>query len=266
MKCPKCGFEQEERDVCEMCGLVFSKYFKRLEEDKRPIEEIETPYAEGIPWEERKILGFFPALFATIKESLFFPTSFFKRILKKGGYEDPIRYAMILYGIGIIGRTFLSLIFGRTDGGFWILIGLILWLFFGIIGGIIGLFIWSGIIHLFLRFVGSGGGGFQATFRVYSYLTSMIIPGLIPLVGGIMGGVFGEFLESIGGLVCLIWYIVLNVIGLREAHNTTTIKALLACFIIPIGIFILLIIFLILLTLLFGKVHLVLTSCLLFPI
>ena len=42
MKCPKCGHEQTNRVECEVCGIFFEKYAKRLQEDsepKRPAEE-----------------------------------------------------------------------------------------------------------------------------------------------------------------------------------------------------------------------------------
>jgi hypothetical protein len=204
------------------------------------VEETQAFYREGpqgeggIPWEERERLGFFSALIATIKESLFTPTSFFKKMPTKGGYKDPIFYGVIiswvsaavavlfqtLFSITTI-RSFVDDPLGAIGTGFIdmaiklaILIPLPIFI-------IIGLFLGTGFIHLLLLIVGGASAGFEATFRVISYSTGSSIFAIVPFIGGLVGW---------------IWCVVLEVIGLREAHNTTTLKALLACVIIPIGL------------------------------
>jgi hypothetical protein len=203
------------------------------------VEETQAFYREGpqgeggIPWEERERLGFFSALIATIKESLFTPTSFFKKMPTKGGYKDPIFYGVIISWVSaavavlfqtlfsITIRSFVDDSLGAIETGFInmainlaILIPLPIFI-------IIGLFIGAGFIHLLLLIVGGASAGFEATFRVISYSTGPSIFAIVPFIGGLVGW---------------IWCVVLEVIGLREAHNTTTLKTLLACVIIPIGL------------------------------
>jgi serine protease Do len=45
MKCPKCGHEQKNRVECEVCGVFFEKYAKRLLEDTEP----KKPAEENLP-------------------------------------------------------------------------------------------------------------------------------------------------------------------------------------------------------------------------
>ena len=80
---------------------------------------------------------------------------------------------------------------------------------------VIGLFIGAGIMHLSLMLVGGNKKGFETTFRVIAYSTSAQVGAIIPLLGGLIAG---------------IWTIVVEIIGLREAHQTTTLKAILAVF------------------------------------
>ena len=41
MKCPKCGHEQANRVECEVCGIFFEKYAKRLQEESEPKQPAE---------------------------------------------------------------------------------------------------------------------------------------------------------------------------------------------------------------------------------
>ena len=45
MKCPKCGHVQANRVECEVCGIFFEKYAKRLQEDSEP----KQPAEEKLP-------------------------------------------------------------------------------------------------------------------------------------------------------------------------------------------------------------------------
>ena len=88
----------------------------------------------------------------------------------------------------------------------------------------------SGIIHLCLMMVGGVRQPYEATLRVLGYAQGstawlQVIPFLGPLVGGI-------------------WALVIEVIGLAQAHEIPTSKALLAvllpigfCCVVAIGLF-----------------------------
>ena len=78
---------------------------------------------------------------------------------------------------------------------------------------IIGVFIGAAILHLMLMIVGGANSGFEATVRVVCYAQTAQLAGIIPFCGG---------------LISLVWAIILYVIGLATAHRTTQGKAILA--------------------------------------
>ena len=86
---------------------------------------------------------------------------------------------------------------------------------------IIWLFLSSGIIHLLLLMVRAGNNGYEATFRVVSYSQATQIWGLIPFIGGWIG---------------FVWQIIVQIIGLRQIHETSYSRVIIAL-LIPAVIF-----------------------------
>jgi hypothetical protein len=81
---------------------------------------------------------------------------------------------------------------------------------------VIGLFIYSGIVHLCLMMVGGANRPFETTFRVLAFSQGSAGPlQIIPLCGGLISGV---------------WALVCDCIGLARAHETDTGRAVLAVF------------------------------------
>ncbi len=180
-----------------------------------------------LPWEDRQRLGFFPALIETIKLLVTKPAEAFARARESGDYLSPILFAVIVgWVMTIIGQMW-SLLFQSSwiamlppemrdqigpmmaTGGASFLIAVILAPVFILIG----LFIWSGILHLFVMMLGAhkqSSSGFEGTFRAVSYSYVSSLAQVIPLVGG---------------LIALVWNIVLMVIGLVRMHRTTQGKA-----------------------------------------
>lgn len=72
------------------------------------------------------------------------------------------------------------------------------------------LFIWSAVMHLFLLMVGGAANGFSATLRVVCYSQTSGLAVVIPVAGGI---------------IQLVWGLVLQVMGLTQAHRTSGGKA-----------------------------------------
>ena len=142
-----------------------------------------------------------------------------------GGIGSPLLYAVI---VGWIGTAF-AVIWNMLFQGMWIpfmnsgdeaavLAGFtaawgIAVLFLAPIFVVIGVFIGAAILHLMLMIVGGANKGFEATVRVICYALTAQLAGIIPFCGGI---------------VSLVWSIILYVIGLATAHKTTQGKALLA--------------------------------------
>lgn len=78
---------------------------------------------------------------------------------------------------------------------------------------LIAMVIWSAILHLMLLVLGGAGAGFAATLRVVCYGATANVFQLVPVCGGVIGG---------------LWAIVLEVVGLAAAHKTSTLKAAMA--------------------------------------
>jgi hypothetical protein len=79
----------------------------------------------------------------------------------------------------------------------------------------IGLFVGAGILHLCLLLVGGDRQGYEATFRVQTYSAGAHLLNVIPLCGW---------------LVAPVWLLVLQIIGLKEAHGISGGRAALAVF------------------------------------
>jgi hypothetical protein len=180
----------------------------------------------GLPWDERQQKGFFNAFIETLQMVLTRPAEAFTVMRREGGFGEPLIYALIggsvgaivsfLFSIGLqsLGvltnqRNVLGAMAGMGIGSiaFIILIPLFI---------IIGLFIGAGLIHLCLMIVGGANQPFETTFRVlaFSHGSTGVLQ-LIPICGGIIGGV---------------WAIVVNCVGLARAHETETGRAVLAVF------------------------------------
>jgi hypothetical protein len=231
--CPQCGFEQPQTDECVKCGIIISKY-AQFQEMARSVEgqvrEISTE--EFTPWESSR--GFIGAFFKTIQEVLFSPTKFFKKAAVGKGYWSPFIFAMVS---GVIGSGVALLwqwlfftafvppqIFSVTTYS--------VLLTFAIISIPItialSIFIGSGITHFCLMIVGGNRKGFEATFRAACYSYSAALFYIVPIIGGFAG---------------VIYFFILAILGVREGHDISTGKAVVAVllpFIIVFGLGILL--------------------------
>jgi hypothetical protein len=88
------------------------------------------------------------------------------------------------------------------------------------------LFIAAALIHSSLKLLGGASRPFVTTTRVFAFSGGPSLFSIVPLIGPLAGG---------------IWSMVLVVIGLREAHATTTLRAL-AALLLPIAIVFMLIV------------------------
>ncbi len=190
-------------------------------------DESQNNVRTGPPWERRDELGFFTAVFETVKGVLLEPTRTFAEMKTEGGLSAPITYALILGSIGIIIGLIWQGLFSsvlstigvaRSEelAGFAVF-STILRIIFIILAPlfvVVGLFISSGICHLCLMVVGGANKSFETTFRVFAYASgSVALIQLVPICGGLIAG---------------IWVSICEIIGLREAHETTTGRAILA--------------------------------------
>jgi hypothetical protein len=173
------------------------------------------------PWERRHEIGFLTALIETTRQVLAEPTAFFRAMPITGGLGSPMLYAVIIAYVGLAASTIYNVVFRsvlsssltRMGGGGELerlapfLQGgtsLIVNLLFGPVFIVIGLFISAGLFHLVLLAFGGATRGFEATFRVAAFSQAASIFNIIP---------------ACGGLISLVYTLVLLIIGLSEAHQ-----------------------------------------------
>ncbi len=197
--------------------------------------------AEGVegsslPWQEReRYPGPVQALWETVKAVLFRPSEAFAHIQTYGSTGSSMLYVVLLgtlgalFGVGwqwvmtaagvlplapvaeggappaVAEVPLLGLLMGMQVIVLIVLVPVIM-----VVGPIIN----AALLHVCLWLVGGAGAPFEGTYAVVAYgAGSTALLNVIPLCGGLNGG---------------IWGLVIEVIGLREVHGTTTAKALIA--------------------------------------
>jgi hypothetical protein len=184
----------------------------------------EAPAARGgLPWDQRTAKGLFSAFIETLQLVLSKPTVAFTAMRREGGLGEPLIYALIGGSFGMVCYLIYNFVFrslamfstrenpfGHFLGG----IGVIILLILTPVFVAIGVFISSAILHVCLMLVGGAKQSFETTFRVVCFAGGSVNPLLvIPICGGVIAGV---------------WKIVLYCIGLAQAHETDTGRAVLA--------------------------------------
>jgi hypothetical protein len=188
-----------------------------------------------IPWENRDQLGFVQALVENVKLFTVNPKEAFARTREQGDYASPILYVVILSVVVGIINWIWSLVFTAPMGTFlppeaqeqfgWMMTmmagGGIINVILAPIMALIGLFIGAAILHLCLMLVqglAESRAGFEGTVRVISYAYIANLANIVPVVGG---------------LIALVWSLILLVIGFSTMHRTTQGKAI-AAVLVPV--------------------------------
>ena len=203
-------------------------------------EGADASAGSGLPWEHRAQLGNVKAWFDTVSLLITKPGDAFRLMRPEGGLLDPLLFGLIGGCAGSIVSLLFQGLFQSIPGfssrntpfdflgiGPWTLI-----IIYAVLTPFlltIGLFIGGGILHLCLMLVGGANRSFETTFRVVCFTAGAAnLFSMIPFCGGI---------------IAFIYHIVLEIIGVSRAHQTTTGKAALAVFlplIVCCGIFLLL--------------------------
>jgi phage FluMu protein Com len=197
----------------------------------------------GLPWEVKR--QSFGSWWETMMMIVSTPSLAFTRMRQYGGLGSPIMFA--IWGLGmpvallmclLIPFAILIAVGAGNEGGAGMGLGIGVGMIFGFavalifyvfVAATLGALIAAAIYHVCLLMVGGARQGFETTFRVVSFVQGGIAP-----VGVLLG-----LIPYLGGLLHLIWMIVLLIIGLAKAHEIPTGKAALAV-LLPFGVMMLL--------------------------
>lgn len=186
------------------------------------------PKRSGLPWDHRAQEE--SPYWSTVGLVLFSPTQAFYQMHRKGGLGGPLLFCISGVVLGAVITMAYNLLFQAASIGLMLsrapkappssfyltlAIGLVVWfvvvIAFSAVGAVAQAFINGGLIHLFLKLVGGTEYPFEVTFRVICYsLGSTAMYQMIPVCGALVVG--------IANLVILI-------IGIYAAHETTGGKA-----------------------------------------
>ncbi len=188
----------------------------------------------GIPWDSRRQAGFFKAWWDTLFQSLRWPNEFYARMPVRGGYFEPVLYAVITTMIGVLVSLLwqvpLQLIplaashglMGKLGAGF----GMAAIAFFAFLALLflpiflaLGEFIGAAIGHIFVKIMG-GQGSYEVTFRVLCFANSSQVFQVVP---------------GLGGIIAMVFWGIQVYFGYRHAHRMNQTQALVAMF-LPVAL------------------------------
>lgn len=230
-QCKQCGHELPEPlpAFCTFCGAPTSP----SSETVIPMGAVSSESVPHYycPWEDRARLGFWKGFWETVKAIFSQPVEFFQRISPTGNLGSALGFGVLTGSVGMVMSIFWQIVmhmlqttimfsFLPHNNAFPAIIGqtfFILWIIgFAVTSPLwvlIGIFIWSAIIHFFLWIVGGAQKGFESTVRTICYSHAVMIIMIVPICGGWVAG---------------IWSLVLRIIGLKELHQTSYGKSIAA--------------------------------------
>jgi hypothetical protein len=183
-----------------------------------------VPPPNPLPWEARETRGLVPSFFDTLGLLVTRPAEAWARMRESGDSASPLLFGTAICWLstalqGILHRIiavpvlpeFLQRRFGTMGrfGG----AGLVVRLIVAPFAIAIGLFLGAAILHLCCMLVGAlqnSRSGFEGTLRAVCYSEVSSIASIVPFVGG---------------LVAIVWWIVLAIQGVERLHRTTSGKA-----------------------------------------
>jgi hypothetical protein len=228
--CPHCGFESGHGTFeCPLCGTRLSE---------AAVTQPDQMRAGSVAWEDITVA--FPAsLLRTWRDSLFQPAAFFRRLAWEGSLARPLLYYLLVS----ITSAFFVLLWRSTDAPLLPAafrpeapLAPLVQFFFEPFAALIGLGVGVLVLQLFAIILAPARRGMRATARVFCYSAGPAVFTAAPILGPIVGAV---------------WSLILLVMGLREAHRTTSGRAAAIVF-IPLVCFIMVLASLLLLLILTG--------------
>lgn len=215
--CQHCGFDAgPEAERCPLCGSApegdAGKRGGRMEGSAPPWEERNRPAVDR--------------LVETWRESLFRPAPFFRRVGRSGGLAGPLLYYLLATVVGAFFALWWEL--AGVGPGPWQLggdgvspaAGALAGFFLSPFAALMSLAIWTLVLHLFVVLLVPARSPLGATARVICYSAGPSVFSAVPLLGPLVG---------------VVWTLVLQVVGIREVHATTTGRAA-AAVLVPLGL------------------------------
>jgi hypothetical protein len=242
ISCPYCNFSKTipkeripEKARWATCPKCKKRFVINLQEGRvNTIHKPEStspgdePDRKTIPGNQKKAPGFFPGILRTFRQVLFSPHKLFDTMSLKRGYGESLAFGLLFGSLGmmlgffwqllIIPDRFIQLgkfLFGSFNLSTIYLVLIILtplWV-------MVQLFLMALILHWCLIVFGGGKSGFEATFSVISYSQAIQLLSVFPLIGGFIG---------------FFWQLIVQIIGLREIHNTTYHRVMMAYILPPV--------------------------------
>ncbi|GAB4331328.1 MAG: hypothetical protein Kow0099_02610 [Candidatus Abyssubacteria bacterium] len=239
--CYACAIEAEDGFLCEVCDTVAEvrpgpaepPFVAAPPKPSPPAEPKDNTVSQAlihgpyVPWEYRRYIGRVNALFATWHQTLLSPLSFFRGVPITGDYRSPLTYGLFWTLVGLAGGAVWKLFFAAyptillffegepvqlsfqlSDAYMLALAAVVL----SPLMALVMLVIACSIYHIFVILFTSRHAGYEATLRVVCYSTGTNVFYFLPLVGGLLGG---------------IWQLVLVTAGLKEVHRISFPLALL---------------------------------------
>lgn len=176
------------------------------------------------PWEQRAGRGKIAAFAETLQESLFRPAAFFRGTAPQGGAGAALWYAVIVGTLSLAVAVLWQQALGgripiepggpftRFFGSRAALAGLSVFLPFGVA---LGNIVWAAVMHVSLAVLGGARGSYGTTLKAVCYSSSATAFNVFPICGAAIGAV---------------WQVVVQIVGLRELHRTSTARAFWAWF------------------------------------
>lgn len=231
--CPKCSYSKQVAEekirpglrwaTCPRCHERFD-FTRILDLPRRSLGARVPP-----PWERRAETGTGKGVLQTAKEVIFSPKAFFRHTATEGGLREPLAFGILFGSIGLMLELFWHVLLGEGS------LPLVKIGFLGVYGAsavflaaavlcplaaTAMICVTSLLVHLLLTVVKGGRNGFEATFRVVSYSQATQGWALIPYVGG---------------LVATLWLMIVQVVGVREIHEVSYTRTIMA-FLIPVAL------------------------------
>ena len=185
---------------------------------------------------------------ATVRAIALVPVAFYSGMSRRGDYLSPLAFSLICFEIlalagGVVG--FIGALIDPSTGFFGALGSFLLLVLLTPVVGTVLLFFSAAIYHLVVYLlVKPSASGFETTFRILAYSSVAIIPlAAVALVAWIP--LVGPVLNIVVSLAATGYALFLAVVGIREAHETTTGKAILVM-VIPTAVSVLILLLLIL--------------------